>query len=132
MRGWKELGAAAGAELAKLPAVNRPFLLAESYQIAAELAFYAPGQPPVYCADLGRRRNQYDYWPGFASFLGRDAIYATEGDFTHPHYLLRRAFARFERAPSVEYTYRGRPARTFSVFRLYGFKGMESPMTTEY
>lgn len=132
MRGWRELGAVVGAELAKLPQDSRPFVLGDSYQMTAALAFYVPGQPRVYCVELGRRRCQYDYWPGFESFLGCDAVYATEGDFPRPHHMLRRAFGSFERAAPVVYRRHGLPWRTFSVFVLRGFRGIERPGYEEY
>lgn len=135
MRGWRELGLAVGGELQAMEAAAArqgapeasatPFVLADSYQVTAVLAFYVPGQPRTYCASLGRRRCQYDYWPGFDRFVGRDAVYATEGDWPGPHHMLRRAFERFEKGPTVVYRFRGVPARKFSLFRLYGFRGME-------
>ncbi|MBI3890727.1 MAG: glycosyltransferase family 39 protein [Candidatus Wallbacteria bacterium] len=132
MRGWKELGLAVGTELAKLPVAARPFVLGDSYQSTAELAFYVPGRPRAYCADIGRRRCQYDYWPGFDRFLGRDAVYATEGDIPRPHHILRRAFQSYERAPTFVYTRRDREWRTFSVFVLHGFRGIEPPGYEDY
>ena len=134
MRGWRELGLAVGGEVAAMGGTAardgtgaQPFVLADSYQMAAALAFYVPGQPRTYCADLGRRRCQYDYWPGFDGFAGRDALYVTEGNWPRPHHMLRRAFSRFERGSTVVYRFRGQPARKFSLFRLYGFRRMERP-----
>lgn len=42
-----------------------PFFVAQHYGRAAQLAFYLPGRPAVYCSSsrMGGRRTQYDYWP---------------------------------------------------------------------
>ncbi len=42
-----------------------PFVIAEHYGRASQLAFYLPGHPTVYCASasVGGRRTQYDVWP---------------------------------------------------------------------
>lgn len=127
MRGWSQLGRAAGLYLSPRAHGPAPFVLADTYQVTAELAFYVPGQPRAYCADTGRRRNQYDFWPGLEGFLGRDALYAADGDFPRPHHLLRRAFARFERLATVVHRHRGREVRRFSLFRLSGYRGLARP-----
>lgn len=40
-----------------------PFLAANKYQDASELAFHLPGQPTVFSLNLAGRTNQYDVWP---------------------------------------------------------------------
>ncbi len=84
LRGWRELGAAAGAQLTALqqPAgAPEPLLLADDYQVASQLAFYTPGKPVVYCvqAALGKRRSQYDLWPGPlrepGAYIGRPCLF---------------------------------------------------------
>ena len=44
---------------------KRPWVAANRYQDAAELAFNLPGQPEVFSLNFGGRDNQYRYWPGF-------------------------------------------------------------------
>lgn len=83
LRGWSELGRAVGAVQAAERAAGRdPFIVTDDYQTASEIAFYAPGQPTVYClqAALGDRQSQYDLWrpnplrdPDV--FVGRPCIY---------------------------------------------------------
>ena len=61
-----------------------PFIIAEHYGRASQLAFYLPGRPTVYCASayVGGRRTQYDVWPEtdlsndatIASLRGRPAV----------------------------------------------------------
>lgn len=83
LRGWSELGRAVGEVQAAERAAGRdPFIVTDDYQTASEIAFYAPGQPTVYClqAALGDRQSQYDLWrpnplcdPDV--FVGRPCIY---------------------------------------------------------
>jgi 4-amino-4-deoxy-L-arabinose transferase-like glycosyltransferase len=65
LRGWAELGHAVGQLVAAERAAGRdPFILTDHYMTASEIAFYAPGEPTVYCAQsvLGHRMSQYDLW----------------------------------------------------------------------
>src|SRR5262249_16378256 len=42
-----------------------PFVMAQHYGRASQLAFYLPGRPRVYCSSslMGGRRTQFDMWP---------------------------------------------------------------------
>lgn len=61
---------------------REPFVLTQHYGRAAQLEFYMPGHPLVYCASAfvpGGRRTQYDYWPATdlrtaMQLLGGDAL----------------------------------------------------------
>jgi hypothetical protein len=82
LRGWSQLGRAVGDVLADERRAGRePFILAENYQTASEIAFYTPGEPTVYCAQsaLGSRISQYDFWTNpidqSAAFVGRPCLY---------------------------------------------------------
>jgi hypothetical protein len=44
---------------------RRPWVAADRYQDAAELAFLLPAHPTVFSLNLGGRDNQYRYWPAF-------------------------------------------------------------------
>jgi 4-amino-4-deoxy-L-arabinose transferase-like glycosyltransferase len=61
--GWADL-AAAVSQRAEADG-KRPWVAANRYQDAAELAFNLPGQPEVFSLNLGGRDNQYRYWAGF-------------------------------------------------------------------
>ena len=126
LRGWTELGRAVGITVERMPAPQRTFLASSRYQVASELAFYVPGQPPTYNFNLGRRLNQYDFWEGPDSRLGWDAVYVEEG----AHELDRRVRAAFARVdpPTVLQITRGeRVIRVFSLHRAYGFRGTPMP-----
>ena len=89
LQGWPELGRAVGAAMATGP--GAPFLVADHYQIASQLAFYVPGHPTVYTANFGRRMNQYDIWGGWEQLTGRDGVFVLQGTGA-PSGDLREAF----------------------------------------
>lgn len=60
---------------------ENPFVVAQHYGRASQLAFYLPGRPTVYCSSsrVGGRRTQHDYWPDtdlddLALLQGRAAV----------------------------------------------------------
>ncbi|MGD8453352.1 MAG: glycosyltransferase family 39 protein [Phycisphaerae bacterium] len=82
LRGWSQLGREVGEVLAAERAQGRdPFIMADHYQLASEIAFYCPGEPDVYCIQpvLGSRLSQYDLWTNPIAnperFVGRPCIY---------------------------------------------------------
>src|SRR5262249_51374696 len=112
LRGWAELGHAVKTTVEMMPAPGRTFLASDRYQVTSELAFYAPGRPPAYNFNLGRRLNQYDFWEGPDSRLGWDAVYVEEG----AHQLdtrVRAAFARVDPPIVLEITRDGQVRRAF-------------------
>lgn len=106
------------------------FFMSDTYQIASELAFYVDGNPVVYNVDTGSRRmNQYDLWPGFEGFTGHNAVYV-KGGAESIDQMVGRAFERCEKE-AVRITIREDINKDFSVFRCYGFKGMERSSSHE-
>ncbi len=82
LRGWRELGQAVGEVRDEMHATGRnPFIATDDYQVASQITFYCPGNPPVYCfqASLGDRQSQYDMWKNpirdADPFIGRPVIY---------------------------------------------------------
>jgi hypothetical protein len=61
-------------------APRSPWLAADRYQLASELAFRLPDHPIVFSLNLGGRPNQYDYWPGFPEHaaIGDDLLLVLE------------------------------------------------------
>ncbi len=123
LKGWKELGDEVGK-------INRDmnkntFIFSNRYQIASELAFYVQGQPKVYCANLGRRLNQYDFWQGFDRLTGWDAIYVKGyGDEANDPEI-DNAFSSCEKVKTFIAYDDGYKQKVFSIFKCYNFKGME-------
>ncbi len=126
LRGWAELGRAAGAAVDAMPDPRRTFLVSGRYQITSELAFYTPGRPPAYNFNLGRRLNQYDFWEGPESRLGWDAVYVEAGMRPLNEHV-RAAFERVDPPTVVEIRRGERVIRVFSLYRGYGFRGAPSP-----
>jgi undecaprenyl-diphosphatase len=120
LHGWKELGSAVGALLQR-PENRSVFLMSDAYQIAGEVAFYAPGQPRVYNVNLGRRMNQYDVWGGLDKLEHRDALFITWGDVDAPRALACGAIGKLQ---VVRPVYRRHPAQVFSIFRCEDYRGV--------
>ncbi len=120
LRGWPELGQAVGEVMRTLP--RPPFLVSDRYQIASELAFYVPGNPWVFNANLGRRMNQYDLWGGWGELTGRDGVFVTSGTGEPPGGL-RVAFRQVERVRIVPIVHRGQHLRDFSIYWGRDFQG---------
>ena len=129
--GWRELGTAVG-KIVKAADGENLFLFSDHYQIASELAFYVPGQPPVYTIDAGRRMNQYDIWGGLDTLRGRDGLFVTYGDWDAPR-PVQDACEGLRKLRVVETSHRGRPSQTFSVFQCMRYKGRAgAPSRTTY
>lgn len=125
--GWRQLG----TEVTRIDErADRPcFILSNHYMTASELAFYVKGHPTTYCINLGRRMNQYDLWPGFEGFVGRDAIYVTNHAIAPD---LASAFGAVESYPQTIRDKSGRIIKTMAVYYCRGFKGWTSGPPTHY
>lgn len=148
LRGWQE----AAAELEAFAAEMRRetgeplFVIANRYQTAATLAFYArdlevirpaPAYPVVNgrIFEGGKIRNQFPFWPSYlqparpedaALFEGKNAIYITDdirGRVVAPD--LQPLFKRCELRRSFEVVRRGQPLRAWKIFACYGFQGSD-------
>ncbi|MFH1980554.1 MAG: glycosyltransferase family 39 protein [Pseudomonadota bacterium] len=129
--GWRELGQKTGAVVADMPDPGRTFIFGTQYQMASELAFYMPGQPRTLSINRWHRPNVYDYWWKDADRLGWDAVGVTDAPYSHTEHL-QEVFERVD-PPIALHIYRpavfGRigpddtPARSFYIYRAYGFKG---------
>ncbi|HSB73285.1 MAG TPA: glycosyltransferase family 39 protein [Candidatus Methylomirabilis sp.] len=129
LRGWPELGQAVGEAMQRAP--RAPFLVSDRYQIASELAFYVPGNPRVWNANLGRRMNQYDLWGDWDTLRGRDGLFVTYGSGDPPAEL-RLAFREASRLRVVSITHRGEPLRDFSIYWGRDFRGFPPRAFTGY
>jgi hypothetical protein len=56
--GWREFGLEVAAAASGAP------VIANRHQIAAEAAFYMPGQPDVWASSVGSRPTAFDYMRG--------------------------------------------------------------------
>jgi 4-amino-4-deoxy-L-arabinose transferase-like glycosyltransferase len=129
LRGWRELGAAAGESCVGLRQRHPDaFVVADDYQVASQLAFYMPGSPRVYCvqAAMGDRRSQYDVWANplrdVQDFRGRACLYVgrirpelSEGESA--------PFPGLTRDRVVEHMVRGARMAVWSISHCEAFAG---------
>jgi undecaprenyl-diphosphatase len=126
VRGWNHLA----GEVDRLrPQMTQPyFILSDKYVISSTLAFYLRGNPRTYCANLGRRMNQFDLWPGFGGFAGQDAIYVRSGDEDFPPQL-RKVFQSWDKTlVRPDYPF----GEDYSIFVCHGFAGMKTVVPERY
>ncbi|MBW1988291.1 MAG: glycosyltransferase family 39 protein [Deltaproteobacteria bacterium] len=127
--GWDELGEAAHAMQKAMPRPEETFLFGVRYQVASELAFYAPGNPHTVSINRWNRPNVYDYWWEDGQLRGKDAVGAVT---RHPQVYKKRLAEVFEKVegPIEVPITRTRPLtgnkvqiRTFYLFACYNFQG---------
>ena len=123
LRGWRQLASEVEKDAPPAPY----FVFSDYYGAASELAFYLKGNPFCYCADTGRRMNQYDLWPGLdGSGLVKkreNAVFVTIGDSDMPD-AVRNAFESYRKKTFIE-TEKGKRLSVYTIFTCYGFKGMK-------
>ena len=124
LKGWSDLGRHIGEIRAAMPNPDRVFFFSDQYDVASELAFYIPGKPTTYCADFGRRFNQFDFWPGPEGMEGWDAIYVRRSPFATAPPLLHTMFATLETPQPYASIHRSAPGRRFGVMVVRGFNGV--------
>jgi undecaprenyl-diphosphatase len=129
LRGWEELGRKVSEIASEMSTKGDYFIFSDRYQITSELAFYVKGNPVTYCANTGRRMNQYDLWPGFHYLKGFNAVYVTQDKTIHDSLL--NAFEGCE-GKEVEIHERGEKLHTFSIFKCYNFKGLKKQEVFSY
>jgi undecaprenyl-diphosphatase len=124
LTGWQELGKEASMFYRALSAQGPAFVFSDSYQVASELAFYMEGNPVTYCANTGRRMNQYDLWPGFEHLTGQNALFVRTKEKDLPDEV-RSSFDRCSRQV-VTLTARNKKTMKFTLFTCYDFRGFKS------
>ncbi len=78
LRGWRQLGAAVGEEMDKLPDEPSFVWVVGGRAMASELAFYVPRQPRVFLWDgMPGITSQYDLWGDPQEEDGRHALIVT-------------------------------------------------------
>ena len=127
LTGWRQLG----QQVSGLSGdVNEPFfIVSNSYQVAAELAFYMESHPVTYCLYTeGRRMNQYDLWPGFEDRIGWNALYVTES----PDPGFCTAFLDNKSHEVVITDPAGESLRKYIIYELHHFKGSKRIIPKRY
>jgi len=128
LKGWDDLGDKLD-ELRNTQFDNpeHVFFFGDNYDVTSALSWSVPGKERAYCLPGGRRLNQYDLWPGPQDKTGWDAIFVMK-KFKGQHDSLLKYFEKYERIP-YQSMHAGRPARRFTVYLCYGFKGNWPPVT---
>lgn len=119
--GWRDMGQAVGRLLEGLD--GPAFAFAEEYGVTAELSFYVPGQARAYCIDTGRKRNQYDLWPGPGPEF-RHAVFVTRGQKTAPPPQVAALFEAVDPPVVLATSRRGVRGQTFTLFVCRGYRGV--------
>ncbi|HTB21633.1 MAG TPA: glycosyltransferase family 39 protein [bacterium] len=119
MAGWRELGLRVAKERAAMGAGC--FTAVRTYQNAAELAFYQPGQERCVLVSESAPGNEYRFWDDYRAYLGRDAVIVTGQDWEIG--AMRPHFSRVEALPDQVLTRNGVEVRRERLWRGYGYKG---------
>ncbi len=126
LKGWKELA----AEVENVAPPAPYFVFSDAYQVSSELAFYMKGQPITYCAQTGRRMNQYDLWPGFDGLRRQNAVFVRIGHANLPD-AVKDAFASCRKQTFI-YSEKGKQYAVHTIFTCYGFKGMKEQPANDF
>lgn len=124
MAGYKELGERVDFLIDSLE-LEKHFVFSETYHTAAELAFYMKGNPQTYNPNLGRRKNQFDLWPGLGQFenKGYAGVFVKWGEED-----VSAVHAAFDKLIHEEIHYgvlRGERVLTFKIQIFEGFRVLE-------
>ena len=122
--GYQELGSRVDFLIDSL-GINNHFVFSDSYHIASELAFYMEGHPQTYNPNLGRRKNQFDLWPGLKQFenKGYQAIFVKLGE--EPIAAVNEAFDKLIHEETQYGEHRGEKVLTFKIQVFEGFQELE-------
>ncbi|HEU5299019.1 MAG TPA: glycosyltransferase family 39 protein [bacterium] len=112
--GWREAAVRARAEIAALG--PGAVISADRYQVAAQLAYYAPGVPVT----LLPCPHPASIWTLPQAYTGRDAVALLDARWA-PTVEWRAWAEDVEETPPLLIEARGRSLRTFRVMRLHGF-----------
>lgn len=141
LRGWAQLGAAVGEVMTAERAAGRePFILCDDYQLASQVAFYAPGEPTVYSAAsaLGRRRSQYDIWKNplrdAPDFVGRPCVFigSLHADEGISEAAPGGPLPGLRLARSVEHRVQGEPVQIWTIYVCDAFAGFAGAAAEKY
>lgn len=121
--GWRELGMEVEKTVNEAVGAHGmrpdPFILADSHQLTAELAFYIPSQPRVYEIAGAGKFNQYNMWDGPEP--GRDAILVAEPGKENDPYI-RSLFEDIKEVKRVDLKRGEKVIKTYSLYACRSFR----------
>lgn len=130
LQGWDELGQAVEKIQATMRDPEHTFLFGARYQVASELAFYAPGKPYTVSINRWNRPNVYDYWWQDSDLLDMDAVGVFSSNekrkqllevfehVEHPEQIIVYGHSLWGRAEK-----KAEPLNQWYAYRCFGFKG---------
>jgi hypothetical protein len=93
-------------------------IVGDDYKVAALLVYHTGATIP---ATVLPAPHKASIWPRPATLRGADAVTVLDARWTSTQ-VLQRFFSRVEEVAPLTVRYRGRPLRTFRIFRLYGLR----------
>lgn len=136
MYGGLELGRAADQAYAEMVAeLGSPvYVGGMNYGDSSRIAFYMHGKPSASCLFLGKRLNNYIYWPRGLPTPGSSMLVVVEYPHDHPKgYPIDRVFERVVQVdPPVDAFRKGlyyEPVWRVYLYKCYGFRPDASLMT---
>lgn len=131
LAGYREMGARIDFLVDSLQ-LQKHFIFSDSYHLASEMAFYVEGNPQTYTINLGRRKNQFDHWPGIDQFENQqyDGVFVQWNTADRP-----KVIAGFDKRILKEThyaTYRGDTVRVFSIEIYQNLHHIDEVKTDSY
>jgi 4-amino-4-deoxy-L-arabinose transferase-like glycosyltransferase len=123
--GWREAGGRVASELRTLDGAGMAapaIIVADRYQVAAQLGYYAPGHPVTLlpCPPPG------SIWAAPGLLVGRSGVAAIDARW-NPAVRWAAHADQVEEAAPLEVRMRGRPLRTFRIHRLHRLSATSCP-----
>jgi undecaprenyl-diphosphatase len=119
MDGWRALGTRVYQE--RMAMGTGAFTAARTYQNAAELAFYQPGQERCVLVTESLPDNQYRFWGDYGAYIGRNAVVVTGQDWEIN--AIQTHFHRVQALGDEVLVRNGIEVRRAHLWRAYGYKG---------
>lgn len=131
LAGYREMGARVDFLKDSLE-LDDSFVFSDSYHLSSEMAFYVQGNPQTFNINLGRRKNQFDLWPGLRQFENKriDGIYITrEKEIQNA---VERGFDRKVFEEKFYTIYRGDTVKTYIIAVFENLNHIEEVETNSY
>ena len=121
LAGYRELGERVDHLIDSLGLAPH-FVFSDSYHVASSLSFYMQGHPQTYNPNLGRRKNQFDLWPGLQQFEQRqfNGVFVKWGEEKIP--AVEEAFEGLVYEEKLTAQYRGKVVRVFLIQVLENYR----------
>lgn len=131
LAGYREMGVRIDDLIDSLSLENQ-FIFSDNYHVASEMAFYVDGNPQTYTINLGRRKNQFDLWPGIKQFeeQGYTGIYITKEKEVQD--VVIDGFDALIATEKFHILHRGDTVKTYLITVLSNFKKIEEVETNKY